>query len=639
MTAAVVGYSAITSLGADATETYLGLCQGNSGLGPLRGFRVDRFRGQQAYQIADGRQDDGPEHGRASRLVIEAIRQATDAAGVDPATVPVIIGTGLAELPTLEAAVCEGRVPTAAELDMAQAVRKAFGTEDVTTVVNACSASLHALAIAVDLLTLGEADQVVVAGVDILTRSMHGLLDRVQPVIPDVVRPFDSGPKGVIMGEGAAAVVLSNQAGEDAFEVRAVSMNCDAGHVTMPDQEGMAAAMRLAHTGAGVDPADIDLVMLHGTGTPQNDTAESAAMAAVFGDAIGAPAAVAIKSMTGHTSGASGLVAVVTALETMRHGTVPPNQAVREIIPEAQALALATAPVARECKLAQVNAFGFGGVNAVAIIGRGMVATKNRPRIGSAFFPVAAATAMQPYENPRAVLPQRGLRYKDLASMTAMAISTTMLADPEVSIALGIEPDRVAVVVGSNLCNADTVARVATEIEAGGIIATSPMDLPNASPNVVASSVAIMHGFRGPNLLVSGHPHCVDDAVQVARRLLSADRADHVLVIGIEPPTEIVEQIGGDRTGAVALLLSRQWSSDQPVLGIVDRAGFTPLTDRVEVALTDLWDRLRGRGKLSPAPHRPGRGHPHRSVGSPARPGQVVTGDRPVTATKIGRPW
>ncbi|MFC9897582.1 beta-ketoacyl synthase N-terminal-like domain-containing protein [Nocardia sp. NPDC127579] len=600
MSAAVRAYAMITSIGADASSTYRNLCQGRSGLGPLRGQKIDRFKGQQAYQIDDGQ----PEAGRASRLVIEAIRQASDEAGIDLGRTPVLIGTGLAEIRTLELAVCEGRTPGPAELDLGHAVRAALGASDVTTVVNACSASLHALAAALDLLALGEAEEVVVAGVDVVTASMHGLLDRVQPVTPDALRPFESGPKGVIMGEGAAAVVLTSRAVEGAFEVRSVGVNCDAGHVTNPDRNGMADSIRLAHTMAGVTPADIDLVMLHGTGTPQNDTAESAAMTTVFGDQIGKPAAVAIKSMIGHTSGASGLIAVLTAIESMRHGTTPHTTLGRAPVDEARLLRFGAPAPDEKFALAQVNAFGFGGVNAVAIIAAATAPSSTAvPEITEAgtTFPVIAATAMAPEVDPRTVMTQRGLRYKDRASLTAMALSTAVLADPVVARAIQADPDRVAVVVASNLGNVDTVARVAREIDEGGIAATSPMDLPNASPNVVASSVAILHGFRGPNLLVSGYPGGLDEAVTLARRLLAAGRADHVLVIGVEPATDIAVAIGGERrTGAVALLVARSGLDARPAVGVVDAAGFTPV-DGADSTVVAVWDRLHSTSEQVPA--------------------------------------
>jgi 3-oxoacyl-[acyl-carrier-protein] synthase II len=151
--------------------------------------------------------------------------------------------------------------------------------------------------------------------------------------------------------------------------LRAVGVNCDAYHVTAPDQEGIAAAVHDAHERAGITPADIDLLMLHGTGTLLNDEAEASALGKVFADVATPPLATAIKSMTGHTSGGSGLLSLVVAARCLATGAVPGTVGLTEPVAEAGWLRFvretATFPALR---LAQVDAFGFGGVNAVAIL-------------------------------------------------------------------------------------------------------------------------------------------------------------------------------------------------------------------------------------------------------------------------------
>jgi 3-oxoacyl-[acyl-carrier-protein] synthase II len=112
--------------------------------------------------------------------------------------------------------------------------------------------------------------------------------------------------------------------------------------------------------------------MVHGTGTLLNDKTEALAINDVFAEAQQSKLWVSgIKSMTGHTSGASGLVGVVTAIDCLRTGAVPPTLGLVEPIPEAQGLRLHTTPAASaDLRFAQVNAFGFGGVNAVVILER-----------------------------------------------------------------------------------------------------------------------------------------------------------------------------------------------------------------------------------------------------------------------------
>jgi 3-oxoacyl-[acyl-carrier-protein] synthase II len=314
---------------------------------------------------------DGPdEPGRASAWLCAAIAQAVADAGLDGdlRDVPVLVGTGLRELRSAELAWqsgVSGLLP-----DLGPALRERFGAVDVQVFSNACSASLHTLGLADDLLRLGQADTVVVAGVDTMTLSMFGLLDVVQPDGVAELRPFQSGRKGVLMGDGAVAVVLRRAASaDDAYAwLRGVGITCDAYHPTAPDPQGIAAAMRDAHRRAGVRSEDIDVVIAHGTGTALNDTAEAAALASVFA-AGGGPLVTGIKGMTGHTSGSSGLLSLTVAVRALRAGWVPPIHGLAEPVAEAGGLRFAyELTEAREARYAQVNAFGFGGVNAVAIV-------------------------------------------------------------------------------------------------------------------------------------------------------------------------------------------------------------------------------------------------------------------------------
>lgn len=368
----IAGSAAIASIGRSRGELFANLCAGKSGLGPLRGLDARHFGGSTAYEI-DDRPVGGPDVARrTTRLLVEAVEQAIDDAGLtgDVEGVPIIVGTGLAELRTLELAMCARSSLTEEDLSFGPELTRRFGFGETLTLTNACSASLHALGLAADMLSLDEADTVVVAGVDVLTASMYGLLERVHPEPPDCIRPFDRNRKGVLMGDGAAAVVLSASAAPGGRGVlRSVALNCDAAHLTAPHKAGIAAVMRAALDDAGIGPQDVDLIMAHGTGTFLNDDVEAAAIGAVYGEYVERPYLTAIKSMTGHTAGASGLMALVVAMEAMQGGTVPPTLGLVDPIDEAARFRFArNDPIEAALAVAQVNAFGFGGVNAVAIV-------------------------------------------------------------------------------------------------------------------------------------------------------------------------------------------------------------------------------------------------------------------------------
>ncbi|MEV7287837.1 beta-ketoacyl synthase N-terminal-like domain-containing protein [Streptomyces sp. NPDC093252] len=379
MSWAVTGMGAVASIGGDPGEIFAALTAGRSGLAPLRGYDRTRFRAEMAYEIDDRPAEGVDEPLRATRWLERAVAQAAADAGLggDLSAVPVLVGTTLRELRSVELSWRDGVPFDAADLHFGTMLRRRFGAADTHTVANACSASLYALALGCDLLDLGAADTVVVAGVDTLTESTYGLLDRCYPEAPDRVRPFDRARRGMLQGEGAVAVVLRRSAdgpGPGArvhARVRGVAVNCDAYHPSAPDAKSIAAAVTEAHRRAGVRPADIDLVMLHGTGTPLNDEAESTALGTVFAGLGPSPYMTAIKSMTGHTAGASGLHSLVAAVDALRTGTVPPTVYLDDPVDAVAGFRLVrgTAEQAeRPLRLAQIDSFGFGGLNAVAVI-------------------------------------------------------------------------------------------------------------------------------------------------------------------------------------------------------------------------------------------------------------------------------
>jgi 3-oxoacyl-[acyl-carrier-protein] synthase II len=376
MTWTVTGSGAAASVGVGTDELFANLCAGKTGRAPLRGFDRANFRAQNAYEIDDRLEAGADRPGRATEWLSEAIRQAADEAGLgeDLSEIPILVGTGLRELRSMELWWQELAAFDLDRLHFGRSLRERFGTTTSYTFSNACSASLYALAMGTDLLSLDVAETVIVAGVDVLTESMHGLLERVHPTPPDRVRPFDRNRTGVLMGDGAAAVVLRKDTtatgGEPGLgRVRSVSVNCDAFHVTAPHPEGIASAMNASHRAAGIKPADVDLVLLHGTGTLLNDEVEAQAMNTVYGEHIDRPRMTAIKSMTGHTSGASGLMNLVVGLRCLATSKVPPTVGLDDPVDEVSRFRFARGSAAHErMSVAQINAFGFGGINAVAIL-------------------------------------------------------------------------------------------------------------------------------------------------------------------------------------------------------------------------------------------------------------------------------
>jgi 3-oxoacyl-[acyl-carrier-protein] synthase II len=379
MRSAITGVGMVSSVGPDAGACFAALCEGRSGNKPLQAFEASRYNVRRAYEIADRPPGGADRKGRATAWLCQAVAEALEGAALRPGDglrLATVVGTGLRELRSLELWWTQAQPLHLEELHFSRALAGTNGLAGpAITLSNACSASSFALGIAEDLLRLDEADAVVVAGCESISESMFGLADRANPLHPEWVRPFDRDRRGVVLGEGAAAVVLEGEEGakrrgaRPLAWLRGVGMSCDAFHETAPDPNGLALSMRDAHRRSRVEPGEIDLLMAHGTGTALNDLNELLAFRTVFGAAAGRVLITAIKSMTGHTSGPSGLMSLITAIACMREGRVPPTFGLEAPMPEAEGLEIVVgAPRTASPRLVQVDAFGFGGVNAVAVL-------------------------------------------------------------------------------------------------------------------------------------------------------------------------------------------------------------------------------------------------------------------------------
>lgn len=370
MPARLVASELRTSLG-DGPQTFAALLAGRSGIGPLRHGDPAALNVLHGYHI-----DDGEAAGRAwaaGRWLAGCARRAAAAAGFAPhrRRTVALVGTGLRELAAVEAYAVGGPAFPAHRLHFGDVVREAVpGVREVITVSNACSAGGHVLAMAEDLLMLGDADAVLVCGADATTESMLAMIGRVADHPTDAVRPFDADRQGVLLGDGAAAAMLvpDDDPGAALARMVATGLSCDAHHETAPSVPGIARAMRDALQRGGRTAAEVDLVVAHGTGTALNDPAESAALREVLADAGGDPVITAAKGAVGHTSGGAALVNVDMAARCIAAGRVPPVVGLRRPLAEATGLRLATEATPLAPRLVQCDAFGFGGVNAVTLL-------------------------------------------------------------------------------------------------------------------------------------------------------------------------------------------------------------------------------------------------------------------------------
>jgi 3-oxoacyl-(acyl-carrier-protein) synthase len=189
-------------------------------------------------------------------------------------------------------------------------------------------------------------------------------------------QPFDKNRDGLVMGEGAAVLVLETEShakkrGANILaELAGYGSTADAFHVTAPHEGGAggAAAMRMAMDSACANVADLGYINAHGTGTVLNDQAETRAIKAAFGEQAYQIPVSSTKSMTGHLMGATGAVEAIFCVQTIRDGILPPTIHYETPDPECDLDYVPNQAREKKVNLALSNAFGFGGHNAVLAI-------------------------------------------------------------------------------------------------------------------------------------------------------------------------------------------------------------------------------------------------------------------------------
>lgn len=252
------------------------------------------------------------------------------------------------------------------------AIMQYLGIEGVNLAVStACSSGLKALASAIRLIDRGLADAVVVGSADSLCRTTVFGFHSLGLTAATATQPFSKTRAGLTLGEGSAYVVIERDgdaSGRAALAaVAGTGAASDAFHHTSPHPEGLGGqvCMREALDRAALSPNEISYVSAHGTGTPQNDATEAFAVNRVFERPI---PLTATKSLTGHTLGTAGLTSVVLAIESLRRQEIPPT--LRVTTDEALHVHLVAALTPARVEHVIVNAFGFGGSNASAVISR-----------------------------------------------------------------------------------------------------------------------------------------------------------------------------------------------------------------------------------------------------------------------------
>ena len=252
-------------------------------------------------------------------------------------------------------------------------------TGPTLNISTACSSGTHAIGLAFQMIRSGMVSAAITGGHEApLTFGFLRAWDSMRVVSPTQCRPFSADRDGMTIGEGAAMLTLESLESAQArnakiyAEIVGFGFSADAAHITQPQSEGAAAAMRqaIADANATTEGAcgsleDVGYISAHGTGTQANDTTEAAAIHQVFGPHAAKIPVSSTKSLHGHSIGASGALEALATVLALNESLLPINAGVTQIDPTINLDIILETPRKATPKLALSNSLAFGGLNAV----------------------------------------------------------------------------------------------------------------------------------------------------------------------------------------------------------------------------------------------------------------------------------
>ena len=396
----ISGLGVVSAIGLTGPEFFAALLAGRSGVARLP-WREDtvaasvHWRDEDHFTRAQLATLD-----RFSQFALVTAQQAVDQAGLAPQQLKtsragVYFGSGLGGAQSLDSGyhawLAPGaRVsPSTVVLSMANAAAAHISlrhgiTGPVLTYSVACASAAVAIGEAFRAIRDGYLDVAIAGGSEaLLAPGMVGAWNAMRVLAPPAAdpakscRPFASDRAGLVLGEGAGALVLESEShlrargGTPLAILAGYGISCDAIHLAKPDASGQASAMRSALADARLGPGDIGYINAHGTATPVGDPVETTSIKQAFGEAAQAVPISSTKALHGHLLGASGAVELIAAVMAVRERTVPPTWHLDARDPQCDLDYVANEPRnAPALRAALSNSFAFGGTNAALVVTR-----------------------------------------------------------------------------------------------------------------------------------------------------------------------------------------------------------------------------------------------------------------------------
>lgn len=548
----ITGLGVVCAIGNNAGEVRTSLLGNRSGIASVRylrtkhtGIPVGEVKLSNREMAEELGLDPDHQYSRTALMGAISIRQALEQAGTGPLEgrrVTVISGTTVGGMDLAE----NGDNPFAGN-ECGRCTREMVeyaGLRDVRccTVSTACSSALNSIIIGCEILQKDEADIVIAGGSEALSRFHLNGFNSLMILDKEVCRPFDATRVGLNLGEGAAFVVLQKNPDDALAYVAGYGNRCDAFHQVASSENGDGAflAMSDSLSMAGLNPADIDYINAHGTGTPDNDISESRAIMRLFEDAI--PPVSSTKAFTGHTTSASGSIETVVCLIAMQDSFLPANLGWKNLIDGG--IRPTTGANGVSLEYVMCNSFGFGGNDSSIIFS---AEQRELPYPRDTYETVTAADVkvdnMESLQELRKfVSPIEGRRMGKLmkaAILSALkALETAGMESPD------------AIITATSHGMLETSNKFLNDILANDEEMLSPTLFMQSTHNTIGSAIAIRTGCHGYNITYSQEDESLDWALADAEKKISSGRVRTVLV-GLYDETS-------DSVDARTLILTRK---------------------------------------------------------------------------------
>ena len=394
----VTGLGAVSPIGKTAPDYWVGLASGTCGIGPLTIPYAEELNQKNAAEVKDFRPLDYFQDrqlsslDRVSQFAIVAAREAITQSGLSfgdglSERTATIIGTGVGGHNTQDDSfrrVYRDNATRVFPLTIPKLMANAPASQismhcglrgPAFAVVSACASATHAIGLAFHMVRSGAVSCAVTGGTEacLTFGAMRGW-EAMRVMAPERCSPFSAGRLGMIVGEGAAVIVLETlesaraRGAEILGEIIGFGMSADAADLTAPDEGGMARAIESALADARVATTDVQYINAHGTGTAANDSTETAAIRRVFGAHADKLAMSSTKSMVGHALGAAGALELVATLMGIREGVAPPTIGYQGKDPACDLDYVPNEARRMPIDVALSNSFAFGGLNATLAV-------------------------------------------------------------------------------------------------------------------------------------------------------------------------------------------------------------------------------------------------------------------------------